>query len=81
MTGTAYRANPYLPPCDLWTEEKHRARAAMPLTGLGQLIQPKFLLKASDQEEHTRRWRAWSQHWPPHLWPVWLASWLEAHPA
>lgn len=79
--GTVYRHNPYTIPVDRWTDDKVTARRDMPVNGQGHIVQPKFMLRTEDARAHTVRWRAWSERWPQHLWPNWLASWLEANPA
>ena len=76
MNGTAYRYNPYTTPVDQWTEDKRQARAAMPRTHEGFIVNPTHLPKDADKRDMHRRWRAWSQRFPQSLWPVWLEGWF-----
>lgn len=81
MSGTAYRHNPYAMPVDRWDDGKAAARRDMPTNGQGHIVQPKYALRAEDVRRQTDQWRAWSERWPRTVWPTWLESWLEAHPA
>ena len=78
--GSAYRFNPYTTPVDRWTDDKLAARRSMPTNGHGHIVQPKYMQREADVRAHTERWRVWARDWEPHLWPVWLAGWLEANP-